>query len=174
MCGIRPDLVCSHRLTGRECDVLIGIMAGDSSKDSARHLNISPRTIETHRGHVKKKFDVKNSADLVRVMLTTGCPPLRPKSPFRNPPPRRSRAALLAVSRFQSPAFSDFLSFRKTDTDGPQWVSKRPLSQSIAGSISQMPADRLNSSIGEFGLLATALTSAGRVNLGVHPSRVSS
>jgi diguanylate cyclase (GGDEF)-like protein len=83
MCGIRPDLVCSHRLTGRECDVLIGIMAGDSSKESARHLNISPRTIEAHRAHIKKKFDVKNSADLVRVMLTTGCPPLRPKSAFR-------------------------------------------------------------------------------------------
>src|SRR5450631_1098455 len=83
MCGIRPDLVCSHRLTGRECDVLMGIMSGETSKESARHLNISPRTIELHRGRIKKKFDVKNSADLVRVMLTTGCPPSRPTSAFR-------------------------------------------------------------------------------------------
>ena len=45
MCGIRPELVCNHLLTGRECDVLMGIMAGDTSKESARHLNISPRTI---------------------------------------------------------------------------------------------------------------------------------
>src|SRR5450631_2639465 len=82
MCGIRPDLVCSHRLTGRECDVLMGIMSGETSKESARHLNISPRTIELHRGRIKKKFDVKNSADLVRVMLTTGCPPSRPKAAF--------------------------------------------------------------------------------------------
>ena len=82
MCGIRPDLVCSHRLTGRECDVLMGIMAGETSKESARHLNISPRTIELHRGRIKKKFDVKNSADLVRVMLTTACLPSRPKSAF--------------------------------------------------------------------------------------------
>jgi diguanylate cyclase (GGDEF)-like protein len=82
MCGIRPDLVCSHRLTGRECDVLMGIMAGETSKVSARHLNISPRTIELHRGRIKKKFDVKNSADLVRVMLTTACLPSRPKSAF--------------------------------------------------------------------------------------------
>jgi diguanylate cyclase (GGDEF)-like protein len=83
MCGIRPDLVCSHRLTGRECDVLMGIMAGDSCKESARHLNISPRTIELHRGRIKKKFDIKNSADLVRVMLTKGCTPPQPKYALR-------------------------------------------------------------------------------------------
>ena len=82
MCGIRPDLVCSHRLTGRECDVLIGMMAGETSKESARHLNISPRTIELHRGRIKNKFDVKNPADLVRMMLTTGCSPSRPNSAF--------------------------------------------------------------------------------------------
>jgi diguanylate cyclase (GGDEF)-like protein len=82
MCGIRPELVCNHLLTGRECDVLMGIMAGNTSKESARHLNISPRTIELHRGRIKKKFDVKNSADLVRMMLTTGCPPSRPKAAF--------------------------------------------------------------------------------------------
>jgi DNA-binding CsgD family transcriptional regulator len=82
MCGIRPELVCNHLLTGRECDVLMGIMAGDTSKESARHLNISPRTIELHRAHIKKKFEVKNSADLVRMMLTTSCPPSRPKAAF--------------------------------------------------------------------------------------------
>jgi EAL domain-containing protein (putative c-di-GMP-specific phosphodiesterase class I)/DNA-binding CsgD family transcriptional regulator len=82
MCGIRPELVCNHLLTGRECDVLMGIMAGDTSKESARHLNISPRTIEVHRAHIKKKFEVKNSADLVRMMLTTSCPPPRPNAAF--------------------------------------------------------------------------------------------
>jgi hypothetical protein len=60
----------------------MGIMAGDTSKESARHLNISPRTIELHRAHIKKKFEVKNSADLVRMMLTTSCPPSRPKAAF--------------------------------------------------------------------------------------------
>ena len=74
MCGIRPDLVCNNLLTGRECDVLMGIMAGDTSKESARHLNISPRTIELHRARILKKFGVKHAADLVRTMLLTGCP----------------------------------------------------------------------------------------------------
>jgi hypothetical protein len=60
----------------------MGIMAGDSNKESARHLNISPRTVELHRARIKKKFDVKNSADLVRMMLTTGCPPTSPKATF--------------------------------------------------------------------------------------------
>jgi EAL domain-containing protein (putative c-di-GMP-specific phosphodiesterase class I)/DNA-binding CsgD family transcriptional regulator len=83
MCTIKPDLVCNHLLTGRECDVLMGIMAGDTSKQSARHLNISPRTIELHRARIKKKFDVKSSADIVRMMSTTGCPPSRQRANFR-------------------------------------------------------------------------------------------
>ena len=83
MCGIRPDLVCSQLLTGRECDVLMGVMAGDSCKESARHLNISPRTIELHRGRIKQKFDIKNSADLVRTILTTGCLASQPKPALR-------------------------------------------------------------------------------------------
>ena len=80
MCTIRPDLNCNYLLTGRECDVLIGIMAGDTSKVSARHLNISPRTVELHRARIMRKFGVKHSADLVRVMLLSGCPTSRAKA----------------------------------------------------------------------------------------------
>ena len=80
MCGIRPDIVCNNLLTGRECDVLMGIMAGDTSKESARHLNISPRTIELHRARILKKFGVKHAADLVRTMLLTGCPTSRARN----------------------------------------------------------------------------------------------
>ena len=85
MCTIRPDIVCNHLLTGRECDVLMGIMAGDTSKVSARHLNISPRTIELHRARILKKFGVKHAADLVRTMLLTGCPTSRAKTSFPYP-----------------------------------------------------------------------------------------
>jgi diguanylate cyclase (GGDEF)-like protein len=94
MCGIRPNLVCSQRLTGRECDVLMGIMAGDSCKESARHLNISPRTIELHRGRIKQKFDIKNSADLVRVMLTKGCTPSQPRFAHRHSQPPEIEVAV--------------------------------------------------------------------------------
>lgn len=98
MCTIRPDLVCNHLLTGRECDVLIGIMAGKTSKESARHLNISPRTVELHRGRIMKKFDVRNSADLVRVMLTMGCPPLPSNSADRSSPSHEIGAAVTLPS----------------------------------------------------------------------------
>ena len=80
MCTIRPELVCNHLLTGRECDALMGIMAGETSKEAARHLNISPRTIELHRARIMKKFGVKHSSDLVRIMLLTGCPISRVKA----------------------------------------------------------------------------------------------
>jgi len=83
MCAIRPDRVCSHMLTSRECDVLMGIMASNTSKESARRLNISPRTVELHRGRIKNKFDAKNSADLVQIMLTKGCSPSGSMSAFR-------------------------------------------------------------------------------------------
>jgi diguanylate cyclase (GGDEF)-like protein len=99
MCGIRPDLVCGHRLTGRECDVLMAIVAGESCKESARHLNISPRTIELHRGRIMKKFEVKNASDLVRVMLTKGCTPSQPTSALRYYQSPESKVAVTPLTR---------------------------------------------------------------------------
>ena len=80
MCRVRPDLVCSHRLTEHECDVMAGIVAGDSCEETARQLNLSPQLVETRRASISKKQGVKSSADVIRVMLTTGCSPLPPKS----------------------------------------------------------------------------------------------
>jgi two-component system, LuxR family, response regulator FixJ len=56
-------------LTRREVEVLAQIVAGESNKVSAINLNISPRTIEIHRGHIMKKLGAKNAADLVRIVL---------------------------------------------------------------------------------------------------------
>ena len=67
--------VASHRsaklaaLTPRERAVLAQIAAGASSKDSARRLGISPRTVEFHRANMLRKLGAKNTADLVRVVL---------------------------------------------------------------------------------------------------------
>jgi len=43
--------------------------AGASSKESARRLGISPRTVEFHRANMLRKLGAKNTADLVRVVL---------------------------------------------------------------------------------------------------------
>jgi two-component system, LuxR family, sensor histidine kinase TtrS len=52
-------------LTPREHEVLAEIAAGHTSKEVARRLAISPRTVEFHRANLLKKFCAKNTAELV-------------------------------------------------------------------------------------------------------------
>lgn len=56
-------------LTPRELAVLAQIAAGASSKESARVLGISPRTVEFHRANILQKLKAKNTADLMRIVL---------------------------------------------------------------------------------------------------------
>jgi DNA-binding CsgD family transcriptional regulator len=59
----------SKLLTSRERIVLAQIVRGASSKEAARWLNVSPRTIEFHRANMMKKVGAKNIADLVRIVV---------------------------------------------------------------------------------------------------------
>ena len=59
-------------LTSREQDVLDCIMKGESNKEAARRLGISPRTIEVHRSRIMEKLDAKNAADLIRIVMSEG------------------------------------------------------------------------------------------------------
>jgi len=56
-------------LTPRERVVLAQIVRGSSTKEAARTLGISPRTLEHHRASIMKKLGTKNTADLVRRVL---------------------------------------------------------------------------------------------------------
>ena len=56
-------------LTPRERIVLAQIIRGASSKEIALTLGITPRTVEFHRANIMKKFEAKNTADLVRSAL---------------------------------------------------------------------------------------------------------
>ena len=56
-------------LTPRERVALAQIVRGASSKEAARVLDISPRTVEFHRANVMRKLGAKNTADLVRRVL---------------------------------------------------------------------------------------------------------
>jgi DNA-binding CsgD family transcriptional regulator len=66
----------SHRsakletLTARERAVFEKIVAGASSKEAARRLGISPRTVDFHRANILQKLGAKNTADLLRIALT--------------------------------------------------------------------------------------------------------
>jgi DNA-binding CsgD family transcriptional regulator len=50
--------------------VLAEIVRGHSSKEVARAFGISPRTVEFHRANLLKKFGAKNTAELVRKVLS--------------------------------------------------------------------------------------------------------
>jgi DNA-binding CsgD family transcriptional regulator len=56
-------------LTPRERVVLAQIVKGASSKDAARTLGISPRTVEFHRANILEKLGAKNTAELVRLAV---------------------------------------------------------------------------------------------------------
>src|SRR5258708_10490155 len=59
-------------LTRREQDVLACLMKGESNKEAARRLGISPRTIEVHRSRVMEKLEARNTADLIRIVMSDG------------------------------------------------------------------------------------------------------
>jgi len=56
-------------LTRREKDVLELIAAGMTNNEIATKLYISVTTVETHRKNLLAKFDVKNTAALVRMAI---------------------------------------------------------------------------------------------------------
>lgn len=56
-------------LTPRERVALAQIVRGASSKEAARTLGVSPRTVEFHRANVMRKLGARNIADLVRRVL---------------------------------------------------------------------------------------------------------
>jgi two-component system response regulator FixJ len=53
-------------LTDRECDVLKCLVAGNSNKEVARNLLVSPKTVERHRSNLMRKLRVGSFAELVR------------------------------------------------------------------------------------------------------------
>lgn len=61
-----------NKLTRREVEVLRLIALGHTSVEIARKLNLSPRTIETHRAHIHRKLNLPSRAELVRYALRRG------------------------------------------------------------------------------------------------------
>lgn len=54
-----------HDLSNRELEVLKLVAKGKTNNEIAEMLNLSRRTIETHRLHILKKFKVSNTAELI-------------------------------------------------------------------------------------------------------------
>jgi two-component system, LuxR family, response regulator FixJ len=59
-------------LSGREQDVLRGVIAGKMNKVIAYELGISPRTVEVYRANVMSKTHANGLSELVRIALLAG------------------------------------------------------------------------------------------------------
>jgi len=58
-----------EQLTIREREVLSILSDGSTNKETAEKLNISVRTVETHRKNIMQKLDVKNIAGLIKFSI---------------------------------------------------------------------------------------------------------
>lgn len=68
--GARSDFAARlATLSMREREVTDLVVAGQSSKEIARTLDISHRTVELHRTHVFEKLGVQSLAELVRLVV---------------------------------------------------------------------------------------------------------
>jgi len=59
-------------LTGREQTILLQLAQGRSNKAVAKALDISVRTVETHRKNIKRKLGISSTAGLTRYALEHG------------------------------------------------------------------------------------------------------
>ena len=59
-------------LTEREQTILLQVASGKSNKEVARTLDISVRTVETHRKNIKRKLGISSTAGLTRYALEHG------------------------------------------------------------------------------------------------------
>ncbi len=66
----------ADRLSKRELEVLRYLAVGKTNREIAERLGISVKTVDTHRGHLLKKLQLRNNADLTRFAIRHGlCPP---------------------------------------------------------------------------------------------------
>jgi DNA-binding NarL/FixJ family response regulator len=64
-----PDLELSTRLTAREREIVQLLSEGRSNKEVAVTLDISTRTVETHRANIMHKLGLESLGELVRYAI---------------------------------------------------------------------------------------------------------
>ncbi len=68
----QKDGEAREALTGREQTILLELAQGKSNKEVALALDISVRTVETHRKNIKRKLGISSTAGLTRYALEHG------------------------------------------------------------------------------------------------------
>ncbi|HEU4610961.1 MAG TPA: response regulator transcription factor [Kofleriaceae bacterium] len=75
--GVEPLLAAgdghpASSLTKRELQVMEMLARGMTNREIADHLDISIKTIDTHRGHILKKLRLRNNSELTRFAVKHG------------------------------------------------------------------------------------------------------
>ena len=66
---VEGEVDAVERLSDRELEILELIGKGHEVRQIAKLLHLSPKTVETHRAHIKDKLDLKNSREVARFAL---------------------------------------------------------------------------------------------------------
>jgi DNA-binding NarL/FixJ family response regulator len=66
------------QLTGRQREVLRLMTEGNTTKEIAYQLKVSPKTVETHRAQLMARLGIRHMAGLVRYAIRTGLVPAEP------------------------------------------------------------------------------------------------
>lgn len=69
---LKPETAAAEVLTPRQREILQLIAEGKALKEIARMLNLSVKTIETHRTMLMDRLDIHDNAGLVKYALRTG------------------------------------------------------------------------------------------------------
>jgi DNA-binding NarL/FixJ family response regulator len=64
-----PGANLTDDLTDRELEILERIGKGQEVKGIAKALHLSPKTVETHRTHIKEKLNLKNAREVARFAV---------------------------------------------------------------------------------------------------------
>ena len=67
----RPEGYTTN-LTERQRQILAMLANGSSTKNIAKELNISMKTVEFHKANITRKLGVRTTSDLIRVALASG------------------------------------------------------------------------------------------------------
>ena len=57
------------KLTSRETEILKLSAEGDSNQDIADKLNISIRTVESHKNHIMQKLELRSTTDMIKYAI---------------------------------------------------------------------------------------------------------
>ncbi|MGH1540818.1 MAG: response regulator [Arenicella sp.] len=69
---MNPENEHNDTLTSREQTVMSMLAKGLSNKEMARELDISVRTVETHRRNIKQKLNISTTSGLIRYAIDYG------------------------------------------------------------------------------------------------------